>query len=356
MNFGSDNHSGTSEQVMAAMMEANHGFTHGYGDDSWTRKATDELKRIFECDLDVFFVATGTAANCLALSCLTQPWETILCHAGSHVLIDESTAPEFFTAGARLVSISGKDGKLSADHLNNYFASAGTDVPHNAQASALSLAQASEIGLVYSPQEIRAMSDICKRRDLAMQMDGARFANALVSQNCTPAELTWKAGVDALCLGATKCGALCAEAVIFFNKEHAASFEQRRKRSGHLVSKGRLFGAQFVGWLRDDHWLDLARHSNLQATQLHTELKAFDDIQIAWPVQSNQIFATLPKDLANQLRQAGAEFYDWYPQSLPSDFKLAADDVLVRLVTSFLTTEEHRQNFVQHVSDYFSSR
>lgn len=356
MNFGSDNHSGTSEQVLETMMEANHGFTHGYGDDAWTRKAAAELQRVFECELDVYFVATGTAANCLALSCLAQPWQTILCHAGSHILIDESTAPEFFTGGARLVPISGGDGKLSAGHLKDYFATARTDVPHNALASVLSFAQASETGLLYSPQEIGAMSEVCKSGGLAMHMDGARFANALVAQNCTPAELTWKSGVDALCLGATKCGALCAEAVVFFNKDHAAGFEQRRKRSGHLVSKGRLFGAQFAGWLRGDHWLDLARHSNSQAALLSDSLQAFDDVRIAWPVQSNQIFAALPRELASQLRKAGAEFYDWYPQSVPNGFKLAADDVLVRLVTSFLTTEEHRQEFVQHISDYFSSQ
>jgi len=356
MNFGSDNQTCASEQVMETMLAANRGFTHGYGDDEWTRRATEELRRVFDCDLEAHFVATGTAANCLALSCLVRPWETILCHASAHVLIDESTAPEFFTAGARMLPISHGDGKLSADHLLDYFRRARTDVPHNSQAGALSVTQASEVGLVYAPQEIKAIGKVCKYNGLRMHMDGARFANALVSLNCSPAELTWKSGVDVLCLGATKCGALCAEAVIFFDKKFCEELVQRRKRSGHLVSKGRLFGAQFVGWLRDDHWLDLARHANLQAVELSKYLSACNEIQIVWPVQSNQIFATMPQDLAAGLRKAGAEFYEWSSEVLPKNIRIKADDVLVRLVTSFLTTAEDNAVFNQHIGDCLSQR
>lgn len=221
---------------------------------------------------------------------------------------------------------------------------------------ALSITQASEIGLVYAPEEIKAIGKVCRDHGLRMHMDGARFANALVSLDCSPAELSWKSGVDVLCLGATKCGALCAEAVIFFDKKFCKEFAHRRKRSGHLVSKGRLFGAQFIGWLRDDHWLDLARQANLQAAELSKYLSAYDEIQIVWPVQSNQIFATMPQDLAAGLRKAGAEFYEWSPEVLPKDITIGKDDVLVRLVTSFLTTAEDSAAFNQHLGDCLSQR
>jgi threonine aldolase len=354
MIFGSDNQSCASSQVIETMIEANQGFTHGYGDDEWTDRAVEELRRVFDYDLEAYFVATGTASNCLALSCLTQPWEAILCHSNSHILIDESTAPEFFSGGARMIPISQDAGRLSAEHVEHYFKNAGTDVPHNPQAGALSITQASEIGLVYSIEELNAISSICRNSGLRIHMDGARFANALVSLNCTPAELTWKSGVDVLCLGATKCGALCAEAIIFFNKEYSEDFIHRRKRSGHLVSKGRLFGAQFVGWLRDDHWLELARHANSQASQLAESISTFDGIEVVWPAEANQIFATMPRELAGRLQRAGAEFHDWYPKALPKEIELEESDVFVRLVTSFLTKDEHRQELIRQINSYFS--
>jgi threonine aldolase len=356
MIFSSDNQACASQQVMESILEANRGFARGYGDDEWSKRATDELRRVFECDLEAHFVATGTAANCLALSCLAQPWETILCHACAHILVDESTAPEFFTGGARMLAISQGDGKLSADHMQDYFRYARADFPHNSQAGALSITQATEAGLVYTPEEIGAISKLCKEKGLNIHMDGARFANALVALDCTPAELTWKSGVDVLCLGATKCGALCAEAVIFFDRTLCKEFAERRKRSGHLVSKGRLFGAQFVGWLRDDHWLDLARLANSQAAQLHNCISTFEEIQIVWPVQSNQIFAIMPGDLAAGLQKAGAEFYDWSPEALPKGIRIGADEVFVRLVTSFLSTDEDCMEFSRHIGECLSKR
>jgi threonine aldolase len=184
-------------------------------------------------------------------------------------------------------------------------------------------------------------------------MDGARFANALASLECTPGDLTWKSGVDILSLGATKCGALCAEAVIFFDKELSASFIHRRKRSGHLLSKGHVFGAQFAGWLRDNHWLELANHANTQAAQLAEMISSIEGLQLVWPVQANEIFITMPKDLAKFLWEAGAEFYEWYLAAMPKNIEIGDDDVFVRLVTSFATTDEQRIEFCELIHQYF---
>lgn len=354
MFFGSDNQSGASSQVLEMLNIANTGNTHGYGDDQWTKKAVEALKDVFEKDLDAYFVSTGTASNCLALSCLVQPWETILCHHHAHVIIDESTAPEFFTGGARMIPVSEGAGKINLDHLERYFKIAGDDIPHNSQAGALSIAQASEAGLVYTPEEVEALCTLAKAKELKVHMDGARFANALAKIKSTPAELTWKSGIDVLSLGATKCGALCAEAVIFFNKDLAKNFIHRRKRSGHLVSKGRLFGSQFVGWLKDNHWLELANHANLKAEQLADALESIEGLQMVWPTQSNEIFLTMPQKLVNKLQAAGAEFYEWYPEALPPDFKLSENDVFVRLVTSFATEDSHRIEFCRLIEEYFA--
>ena len=355
MNFGSDNQSWVAEPVMAAMQEANQGFNHGYSDDPWTHNAEALLREVFDCDLKAYFVATGTAANSLALSSLVQPWQTVLCHKNAHVFLDESTAPEFFTGGARLTPLP-DNGKIAADSLRSSLDTSEFDVPHNPKPGALSITQSSEIGLAYTPDEVAALSAVCKAHGLRLHMDGARFSNALVANSCSAAELTWKAGVDVLCLGATKCGALCAEAVIFFDPTLAEGFAHRRKRSGHLVSKGRLFGAQFCGWLKNDSWLQLAAHANQQANKLAEGLKQLPGnvVQAEWPVQANQLFVTLPKGLAQELRNKGAEFYDWYPSALPSGRTLGPDEAYIRLVTSFATQDSHVSEFLACANTYLS--
>jgi threonine aldolase len=347
MLFGSDNQTGASEQVLDMIRTANEGHTRGYGNDEWTKKAVDRLRDVFVCDLDAFFVSTGTASNCLGLSCLVQPWELVLCHSLAHIFVDESTAPELFTGGARMVPISNGAGKIGPEHLKAHFATAGTDTPHNPIAKALSIAQASEAGLVYTPLELEALCGAAKHYGLKVHMDGARFANAVASCACSPAELSWKAGVDVLSLGATKCGALLAEAIVIFDKGLAGNFSQMRKRTGHLLSKGRVFGSQFVGWLKDDHWLDLARHANHQATQLAESLSAIDGVRIVWPVQANELFVTMPKDLCDFLRSNGAVLHEWYTDALPIDIALDPSDTFVRLVTSFATTDLHREDFIE---------
>ena len=355
MYFGSDNQTGASSQVLAMLTQANSGYTHGYGDDQWTNQAVEALKTLFECDLEAYFVATGTAANSLALSCMVKPWESVLCHDSAHIILDESTAPELFTGGARMRSISQGEGKMSPKHLQDYLQTIGTDYPHNVRAAALSITQASESGLVYTPEQVSALSRMAKDNGLSVHMDGARFANAVASQQCTPAELSWKAGVDVLCLGATKCGALCAEVVIFFNKELADTFTHRRKRGGHLLSKGRLFGAQMVGWLKDDHWLDLAQHANTQATQLAKKIATFGCLQLVWPVESNELFVIMPKELAEHLQAAGAEFYDWYVDTLPPNITINENEIFARLVTSFITQDAQCEDFCELIRDYLSA-
>ena len=346
MHFGSDNQTGASAQIMDFIQKANSGHTHSYGEDEWTNRAVQALKATFDCDLEAFIVATGTAANSLALSCLVQPWESVLCHHQAHILIDESTAPEFFSGGSRLLSVNKKAGKITKEHILEYSRTAGTDYPPNPQAKALSFAQSSELGLVYTPQEITTLCTVAHRHDLTVHMDGARFANAVAALGCHPSEITWQAGVDVMSLGATKNGALAAEAVVFFNTALAHTFRERRKRSGHLVSKGRFFGAQFVGWLENEHWLDLARHANRQAACLAESLSELPDFQLAWPVQANEVFLILPKSKAETLQNAGATFYEWYPEGLPLNSVPHDDEAFIRLVTSFTTDHEDISAFL----------
>ncbi|MBD2057988.1 low specificity L-threonine aldolase [Oculatella sp. FACHB-28] len=345
MQFGSDNQTGASPQVLEMIVTANAGYTHGYGDDIWTKRAVEALRETFQCDLDAFFVSTGTAANSLALSCLVQPWEAILCHAQAHIITDESTAPEFFTNGARLIGLARGEGKLTAQHLLDYFEGAGVDIPHNPLVRALSLTQATESGLVYTPDEIASVTSVARQHHLSVHMDGARFSNAVAALGCTPADLTWKSGVDILCLGATKNGCLAAEAVIIFNSGLAEQFVHRRKRAGHLLSKGRFLSAQIIGWLKDEHWLELAHHANGQAAQLANALSAIPSVRIVWPTQANEIFAVMPKQVANYLQSSGAEFYEWYRESLPRNVVIDKNEILIRLVTSFATKDSHVCDF-----------
>ena len=347
MNFGSDNATGASPAVIDAIRAANSGITSGYGADEWSEKARARLANVFECDLEAFFVATGTAANTLALAGLVKPWEAVLCHAESHIANDESTAPEFMTGGARLIPIAAGHGKLEREDLEGYFQRAGTLVPHNSRAGALSLTQSSELGLVYTPDEINALTNVAKEHKVRVHMDGARFANAVAAIGCSPAELSWRAGIDVLCLGATKCGALAAEAVIFFDQTLAEGFIHRRKRTGHLLSKGRFFGAQFDGWLKDDHWLDLAKNANAMAGMLASELQKLPKVRMAWPVQANELFAVIPRSMHEHLSEAGAVYYEWPETGLAAHDQLEEDEVLVRLVTSFETHPDEIESFLR---------
>ena len=337
MNFASDNTAPVTPAILDALAEA----SRGYGNDDWTQAAERRFCEIFERGVAAFLVPTGTAANALALAQVSPPWGAILCHAGSHILTDECGAPEFFGNGLKLVGLEGAAGKLAADGLGEALAGYGGHSPHQVIPSALSITQATEAGTIYRTNEIAALAQIARQRSLAVHMDGARFANALVRLNATPAEMTWRSGVDALSLGATKGGALAAEAVIFFDPAAAACFGERRKRGGHLLSKHRFIAAQFLAYLADDRWLDLARHANAMADKLAAALTAIG-LRPVWPVDANLVFVVVPRALDLKLRAAGASYYVRSSDSLET----GADNVLIRLVTSFATIEEDIERFV----------
>ena len=356
MQFGSDNQTGASDQVLQAIINANIGNSLGYGDDYWTQQSISLLRELFECPhAEVFLVSTGTASNCLALSCLVKPWELILCHQQSHLLMNESTAAEFFTHGARPTPVSNNEGKVTAKQISNYFECNAFQSPHHSIPAALSISQASENGLVYTPHEISEIGDVSRENNLSFHMDGARFANAIASAGCTPAQMTWLAGVDVLSLGATKSGALSAEAVIFFKPELAKPFIHLCKKSGHMLSKGRLAGSQFIGWLTNDHWLNVSKHANQQAKLLAHALSLIDEVDMSWPVASNIVFMIVQRKLANHLIASGASFTEWAHTSLPEGVQLNDDEVYLRLVTSFKTTSDDITDFCSLIQMFYSN-
>ncbi len=333
MRFGSDNQAGVSPAILQALVEAAQQHSGAYGNDDWTVRAQARLGEVFEQPLDAFFVATGTAANCLALAAITPPWGSVLCHADAHIINDESTAPEFFTGGARLVPVETASGKLLAEDLRQALARWPDIRPHSVLPSAVSITQASECGLVYTPDEIGELCALAHQHGLHVHMDGARFANAVATLQCSPAAISGGAGIDVLTLGASKNGALAGESVLFFNRALAVDFDIRRKRAGQLVSKGRLFGAQFEAWLANDHWLDLARHANAMASALGKTLADHPAIRLAWPVEANEVFAVIDSTLLATLREHGLQCYDW--TAVPD---MASNEATVRLVTSWTTT------------------
>lgn len=309
MNFASDNVTGACPAVLDALIAANAGAAMPYGNDAWTARIQERLREIFEHDsLLAFPVATGTAANALALACLTPPWGAVYCHREAHINVDECGAPEAFTGGAKLVALPGERAKLTPDTLTE--AVGGRGVVHHVQPAAVSITQASEAGCVYTPDEVTELSAAARAHGLHLHMDGARFANAVAALAVSPAEVTWKAGVEVLCLGATKNGCLAAEAVIFFKPELAESFPFHRKRTGHLVSKGRLLAAQLEAYLADEVWLDNARHANAMARRLGEGLAAVPGCDLLHPVEANEVFTRLPQPMTEGLRAAGAVFYD----------------------------------------------
>jgi len=341
MNFASDNTAPVAPDILDAIVEASRGYARGYGNDDWTRSVERRLSEIFERDVAAFLVPTGTAANALALAQVSPPWGVVLCHAESHIATDECGAPEFFGHGLKLEGLTGQGGKITPEVLQAALAGYGGHSPHQMVPSALSITQASEAGTIYRTNDIATLAELAHRRSLAVHMDGARFANALVRLNATPAEMTWRCGVDVLSFGATKGGALAAEAVIFFGPRAAAFFGERRKRGGHLLSKHRFIAAQFLAYLADDRWLILARHANAMADRLADGLI---DVGLSpiWPIEANLVFVILPRALDAKLKAAGADYYVRSSQNLD----VGADKVLVRLVTSFATTEQDIERFV----------
>ncbi|MFN4154912.1 MAG: threonine aldolase family protein [Paracoccaceae bacterium] len=326
MFFASDNGAPVHPSVFAAMQRANAGYALSYGNDAASHALRDRIRLIFEAPkAEVLLLTTGTAANALAISLLTPPWATTFCHRHAHIAEDECGAPEFFSGGAKLTLIDGPDGKITPDALAQAMDQTGGSV-HVAQRGAVSLTNVTEAGTLYTAAELSALTAVAKAHGLPVHLDGARFANALAATGATPAEMSWRAGVDVLSLGGTKNGLMGAEAVVLFNPAKAWEGELRRKRAGHLNSKLRFVAAQFEAWFEGDLWLTLSRHANTMASRLATGLAQVPGAEILHPTPANLIFARLPAATHAHARTAGAV----YSQS---------DETLCRLVTAWSTTE-----------------
>jgi threonine aldolase len=344
MNFGSDNVSGVHDAILDALREANAGPAVAYGHDEWTARAVARLRDVFECDLSAYLVVTGTAANALALAACCPPYGAGVCHHEAHITTDECGAPEMFTGGAKLMGVRGAAGKLTPAAVAVMLATLGRG-EHEQRPSVLSLSQATELGTIYTPAEVAALAELARVHHMHVHMDGARFANALVRLGVTPAELTWKAGVDVLSFGATKNGALGVEAVVFFDASLTDDFLYRRKRAGHLVSKGRYLGAQMLAYLHDDLWLDNARHANAMADRLAAGLRRLPGVRLPLPVEANEVFAIVPRAVHEQLRADGARYLEW-PGEGPGTDTVAAGETFIRLLTSFRSTEQEVRAFL----------
>jgi threonine aldolase len=334
MDFRSDNTHGAHPGVVDALAKASSGRQSSYGADAYTARVRDKLSTLFETEVEVFPVLTGTAGNALSVASMTLPWGAVFCHEDAHIHRDELGAVEFFSHGAKLFPIAGADGKLAATDADRWIAAIGEE-GRTATPCAISITQATEAGTVYSLDELRAIGDVARKRGVGLHMDGARFANALVSLNCTPAEMTWRTGVDVLTFGATKNGAMAVEAIVVFKRALAEQIAPRWHRSGHRVSKMRFLSAQLDAYLENDLWLRNARHANAMAKRLAAGL---DDV--LRPVQANVVFARFDEQRAARLRERGFEFYDW------PIFGAGA----VRLVTGWSTSEADVDAFLAAMS------
>jgi threonine aldolase len=337
MNFISDNAYGAAPEILAALTRANGDTARGYGADQISKRVTEKLSALFEREVGVYPVATGTAANSLTLATLTPHYGGILCHEDAHIHADECGAPSFFSGGASLLPLAAANGKLTLDVLRAALSKFHRGDVHQVQPLTISVTQATERGTSYSVDEVKALGAFAKAQKMSLHMDGARFANAIAYLGCKPADVTWRAGVDAMSFGLTKNGAISAEAVVFFNRDLVGDFEFRRKRSGHLFSKMRFVSAQIEAMLDDNLWLRLATHANGIAKYLARGLSELG-FPIENPIEANEVFCRLPNnDVASALQAAGARFYIW---------GAASERPLIRLVCSFATTEKDVDAFL----------
>jgi threonine aldolase len=339
MYFASDNTAPISPEILAAIEKVSRDHASAYGADTLTEHLGTRAREIFETDLSIYPVGTGTAANALALSTLVRPYSAVICAEEAHIATDEGGAPEFYMGGAKVMTLPSADGRIAPMQIEMAMARAIDGGIHHVLPEAVSITQATEWGTVYAPADIAELGAASRRRGLHLHMDGARFANALVQAGTTPAELSWKAGVDVLSFGATKNGAMAAEAVIFFNPALAAGFERRRKRAGQLWSKMRFLSAQLLAYLEDDLWLRNAAHANEMASALASGLGLLPGIRLMQTVQANEVFVAMPDDMIEALLAGGAVFYRWI--DMPGE-----PNSVVRLVTSFATRPEEVENFV----------
>jgi threonine aldolase len=333
MQFASDNWAGAHPDILAAVMRANEGAAPSYGGDPLTKRVERKFSEIFERDVAAFFVATGGAANSLALAQMCPPWGMILCHREAHIQMDECGAPEFYTGGAKLLPLEGPSGKLRPGTIRAALAGFPERPPHGMPAAAISITQATECGGVYEPAEVKAVCDAACERGLKVHMDGARFANAVATLGCSPADITWKAGVDVLSFGGTKNGCLIAEAVVFFDPAAAQDFIFRRKRAAQLFSKMRFIAAQFDAYFENDLWLRMAAHANAMARRLSEGLVAAG-CRLWHPTEANEVFVSFPDGVADRLKAEGATFYPWVTPGDP------ANGTMQRLICSWATSTD----------------
>jgi threonine aldolase len=346
MIFTSDNAAGCAPEILAAVTAAAEGHAMPYGADPVTAELEERVRELFEApEARVFPVATGTAANALALACLCPPWATVYAHTLSHIEVDECGAPEFYSGGAKLTLIDGAEARMPVAALAERARDGGARAVHNVQNGAVSLTQATELGAVYSPGELAALCGVARDHGMPVHMDGTRFANALARTNATPAEMSWKAGVDVLCLGATKNGAMAAEAVILFDPERSWEFELRRKRGGHLFSKMRFVSAQMNAYLTDGLWLRLAGRANAMADRLAAGIARIDGARVTNEVGANMLFVEMRPGQHRALEAAGARYYPW-----PAVQDVGGADEApfrARLVSSHDTTEAEVDRFLE---------
>lgn len=344
MNFASDNWAGAHPSIAAGLSAHAGGFSAAYGDGALDEAAYQRFNEIFEREVAVFFVATGTAANSLSLTAYNKSGGISFCHRESHVIEDECGAPEYFTGGSRLHAVDGALGKIDPNMLDRAVGRFAPEIVHSGRPIAVSITQSTEVGTIYTLNEIARISAIAKHHKLPLHMDGARFANALVALETTPAEMTWKGGVDILSFGGTKNGCWCAEAIVLFDLDRARELAFLRKRAAQLFSKSRFIAAQFEAYFTDHLWLDTARHANAMAVRLAALIEGSASARLAWLPQANEVFAVMKKAKAERVLLAGAAFYDWHK---PHDFDghIGEDEALYRFVTSFATTEEEVDRF-----------
>lgn len=341
MKFGSDNCGVVHPKVMTALAEVNTGYAASYGNDPLMEEVRAKIRQIFDAPkAEVYLVINGTTANALSLACYTQPWDSVFCTPMAHIAVDECNAPEFFSGGAKLTYV-GDQPKMTADALRAAMAPYGTGDVHCAQIGALSVTNVTECGTLYTPDDINALSNVAKDFGAAVHLDGARFANALVALDCTPAEMTWKAGVDVVSFGGTKNGCMGVEAVVLFDPTKAREFELRRKRSGHLLSKHRYLSAQMAAYLTDGLWLEMARAANAAMARLATGLRDVRQVSFLYPPEANMAFVTLPRTLHEKLQAAGAVY------GVEAE---APGEITARLVCDWSCTEQMIADFLAALS------
>ena len=337
VKFASDNVAGACPEVLDALMKANEGDSAPYGNDDYSKVLQEKFSEIFEKEVIVYPTASGTAANALALSTMTPVFGNIYCHKLAHINTDECGAPEFYTGGAKLIPLTGINGKITPEELEKNIS--GTGIVHHTQPSSASITQVCETGEVYELDEIKKIADVAHKHKLNIHMDGARFANTLVALNCTPAEMTWKSGIDVLSFGATKNGCIAAEAIIFFKPELVGNISFLMKRAGHLLSKMRFVSAQLDAYISNDVWLKNAKQANEMGKKLSDGLVKHNSIKLAYPTQANEVFAKFPREMIVHLNSLG--------------YKMNEDELdgqAVRLVAAWNTQNSDVESFLESIN------